>query len=1084
MKAFYSTLLLLLLPLFGFADTPLWMRYPAISPDGKEIAFSYKGDIYKVASTGGEAKQLTMHEAHDYMPVWSPDGKNIAFASDRKGNFDIFLISSNGGGAKRLTTHSGSELPYAFSPDGKYIIYGAKIQAPAASAAFPSGVMSELYKIPVNGGRPEQIIASPAENIYFSKDGNKIIYQDRKGQEDRFRKHHKSSVTRDIWTYDLQTGQYQALITDPGEDTNPVFSPDNKQVYFLSERSGTYNIHVFPFNDPKQVKQISSFKTHPIRFLSIANNETLCYFYDGEIYTQAAGGKAQKVKINITEEGKNNDILALSGRGAYGRAVSPDGKQVAVVMRGEIFVTSVDYKYTKRITNTPAQDNYPSFSPDGKTLVYATERDGLWNLYSAKTGREDDLYFFNATIINEEPLFKPDNIERSLPQFSPDGKEIAFIQDRNKLMVYNLASKKTRQITDGSGNLDSSGSVSYEWSPDGKWFTVSYCPNKHMPYSDIGLVSSQGGTVTNLTNSGYTSSRAHWVMGGNAVLFLSERYGMRNHASWGSLDDAMLVFLNQNTYDKFILSEDDYKLLKEEEKAKEKNKKKEPEKTGKDDKKDDKTADKKEDDKAKDSKAVVVELKGIEDRIIRLTPNSSSMGDAILSPEGDKLFYLASFEKGYDLWQLNTRTKETKIVVKGAGGGSLSLDKDGKNIFMLGATIQKIGVSDAKKTTVTGQTEMEVDLAAERRYMFDHVCMQEEKRFYNKTMHGVDWPLMKKAYSRFLPHINNNYDFGELLSEILGELNVSHTGGRFRPVPQNPDATAQLGVLFSWNYAKDGLLIDEVLEKGPFDNAESKVKAGCVVEMIDGAKILAGEDYFPLLNKKAGKNTLISLYNPVTNERWEEVIKPVSSARFSDMLYNRWVKQREADVDRLSNGRLGYVHIQSMGDPSFRNIYSDILGKYNDKEGIVIDIRFNGGGRLHEDIEILFSGKKYFTQVVRGNETCDMPSRRWNKPSIMVMGEACYSNAHGTPWVYKHTGIGKLVGMPVPGTMTSVSWETLQDPTLVFGIPIVGYELPDGSYLENQQLEPDFKIANSPDKYVKGEDEQLAKAVQELLREL
>ena len=212
---------------------------------------------------------------------------------------------------------------------------------------------------------------------------------------------------------------------------------------------------------------------------------------------------------------------------------------------------------------------------------------------------------------------------------------------------------------------------------------------------------------------------------------------------------------------------------------------------------------------------------------------------------------------------------------------------------------------------------------------------------------------------------------------------------------------------------------------------------------------------------------------------------PVTNGQLNGLLYKRWVKQRAADVEKWSKGRLGYVHIQSMGDDSFRTVYSDILGKYNNCEGIVIDTRFNGGGRLHEDIEILFSGQKYFTQVVRGREACDMPSRRWNKPSIMLQCEANYSNAHGTPWVYKHQKIGKLVGMPVPGTMTSVSWETLQDPSLVFGIPIVGYRLPDGSYLENTQLEPDVKVANNnPETVVKGEDTQLKVAVDELLKEI
>ena len=266
------------------------------------------------------------------------------------------------------------------------------------------------------------------------------------------------------------------------------------------------------------------------------------------------------------------------------------------------------------------------------------------------------------------------------------------------------------------------------------------------------------------------------------------------------------------------------------------------------------------------------------------------------------------------------------------------------------------------------------------------------------------------------------------------------------------------------------MLIAEVVEKGPFDTANTRVKAGTVIEKIDGVEITPDADYYTLLNNKARKKTLVSLFDPQTKERWEEVVIPITNGAFSDLLYSRWVKQRAADVDRWSGGRLGYVHIESMGDDSFRSVYSDILGKYNNREGIVIDTRFNGGGRLHEDIEILFSGQKYFTQVVRGRETCDMPSRRWNKPSIMVMCEANYSNAHGTPWVYSHRGLGKLVGMPVPGTMTSVSWERLQDPSLVFGIPVVGYRLSDGSYLENSQLEPDIKVANSPETIVKGED--------------
>lgn len=1051
---------MMLIGLGGYAS-PLWMRYPAISPDGREIAFSYQGDIYKVSVDGGTAEQLTTNPAYDFRPVWSPDGKQIAFATDRHGNFDVFVMSAAGGEPRRLTTHSTAEIPYAFTTDGKSVVYGAQIQDPAQNVLFPHSSMTELYRISLNGGRPEQMLATPAEEVCFAADGEFFVYQDQKGFESTWRKHHTSSVTRDIWLYDMTSGKHTQLIDWAGEDRQPVFAPGDNRVYFLSERAGTYNVFSFPLSAPKEVKQETFFKVNPVRFLSIAKDGTLCFGYDGEIYVKKEGAEPRKVGIQIINEQSvdNKEYLNLSS-GAEDAAVSPDGKQVALVLRGEVFVTSTDYPTTKQISKTPEREEGLSFAPDNRTLAYASERDGNWNIYIAKIGRKEDPNFSNATVIEEEALFKPSSIERSLPQFSPDGKELAYIEDRSRLMVINLETKKVRQVTDGSKQYDTGGNIPFKWSPDGKWFAVEFTGNRHDPYSDVGLVSASGnGEIINLTNSGYTDNNPRWVMDGNAILFTSERYGMRNHASWGSLNDVMIVFLNQEAYDKFRLNKEDYELWKEASKP-DKNKSGEAKK-----------------------KEVVVDLKNIEDRIMRLTPNSSELGDAVIDKDGEKLYYMAAFEGGYDLWQSDLRGRSTKLLNK-LNGSWASLDLKGDDLFVLGKnSITKIKLGSTEQKPVTYRAVMELDKAGERDYMFDHVYRQELKCFYSESMHGVDWPLMRKTYEKFLPYINNNYDFSELLSEMLGELNVSHTGGRYYPEASG-DVTAELGVLFDWNYGKDGLLISEILEKGPFDKADLKVKSGDVIEKIDGIQIQKDADVYPYLNKKAGKKMLVAMYRPADGSRWEEVITPVTRSVQNDLLYRRWVKQRAADVERLSGGRLGYVHIQSMGDPSFRSVYSDILGKYNDKEGIVIDTRFNGGGRLHEDIEVLFSGEKYFTQVIRGKESCDMPSRRWNKPSVMLMCEANYSNAHGTPWVYKHKGIGKLVGMPVPGTMTSVSWETLQDPTLIFGIPVVGYRLADGSYLENQQLEPDVKVANAPETVVKGEDSQLKVAVQTLLDEI
>ena len=1081
MKKLLTCLALSFVAASSYAATPLWLRDVQISPDGTEIAFCYKGDIYKVPANGGTATQLTTQASYECSPIWSPDSKQIAFASDRNGNFDLFVMSADGGAARRLTTHSASEIPSTFTTDGNYILFSASIQDPANSALFPTSAMTELYKVPVTGGRTEQVLGTPAEMVCFDKSGKTFLYQDRKGFEDEWRKHHTSSITRDVWLYDSENGKHTNLTAHAGEDRNPVFAPDGQTVYFLSERDGsTFNVYSFPISSPQSLKTVTHFKTHPVRFLSMGSNGTLCYTYDGEIYTQKQGDKPQKVKIDIIRDDQNTIADLNFSNGATSATVSPDGKQVAFIVRGEVFVTSADYNTTKQITHTPAREAGLTFSPDNRTLAYASERNGNWELYMAKIARKEEANFPNATAIEEEVLLPSDKTERTYPQFSPDGKELAFIEDRNRLMVINLETKKVRQVTDGSTWFSTGGGFDYSWSPDGKWFTLEFIGNRHDPYSDIGMVSAQGGKIINLTNSGYTSGSPRWVLDGNAILFITERYGMRAHASWGSLNDVMLVFMNQDAYDKFRLSKEDYELQKELEKEQ-----KNTTEAKKNDKKKGDNKEKSEEKKEEKVKDIVVELNNIEDRIVRLTPNSSDLGSAIITKDGETLYYLSAFEGGYDLWKMNLRKKDTKLLHKmDAGWANMEMDKDGKNLFLLGSnTMQKMGTDSESLKPISYQAHVKMDLAAERDYMFNHVYKQEQKRFYNLNMHGIDWDAMTKAYRKFLPHIDNNYDFAELLSEYLGELNVSHTGGRFRPQLKG-DATATLGLLYDWNHNGKGLLISEVVEKGPFDHARSKVKAGDIIEKIDGQEITPESDYSVLLNGKARKKTLVTLYNPQTKERWEEVVVPVSNGVMSDLLYARWVKQRAADVDKWSNGRLGYVHIESMGDDSFRSVYSDILGKYNNREGIVIDTRFNGGGRLHEDIEILFSGKKYFTQVVRGREACDMPSRRWNKPSIMVQCEANYSNAHGTPWVYSHQKIGKLVGMPVPGTMTSVSWETLQDPTLVFGIPVIGYRLPDGSYLENSQLEPDIKVANSPETVVKGEDTQLKAAVDELLKEI
>ena len=1050
-------IILSVLTVSAYAGNVSWLRYPSISPDGKSVVFSYGGDLYIVGSDGGEARKLTSHQAYDYAPVWSPDGKTIAFASDRFGNFDIYTISVKGGVPVRLTTNSAKETPWTFTPDGKSILFTARIQDPASSVLFPKSSMTELYSVSIEGGRPQQVLATPAEEFSFVGNSRTFLYQDCKGGENIWRKHHTSSITRDIWMYD---GVKHTKLTDfNGEDRTPRVSADGKTVYFTSERDGSFNVYSFPLDNPSQVKKITRHKTHPVRFLTVSDNGIICYSYDGDIYVNNS-----KIPVSINVDNSDNDMAELPVSGGSDNDLSKDGKQIAFISRGEVFVTSTEFKTVKQITNTPEAESDVVFSPDGKKLAYASEREGIWNIYTAEMSRKEDVYFPYATVVDEKPLFKNNKVDRRAPQFSPDGKEIAYIENREKLMVYNIESGKTRQITDGSQCYSTTGAFGYSWSPDGKWFTMSYCSNHHYPYNDIGIVSSKGGEpMVNLTYSGYTDHSPQWVLDGNAILFTSERYGMRNHASWGTMEDVMIIFLNRKAYEDFGKKKEDRELEKAIAKLSGESK----------DKKDS---------KKEEVKDIVVELENIDERLLRLTPSSSSLGSATLSKDGRTLYYQASYESGMNLWKLDLESGNPSKI--GSASGHMKWDEKFTHLYVLGRKFSKMKDGAKMLEPISVSTVMEMDLAAEREYMFNHVYRQEKERFYNEKMHGVDWEMFTAEYRKFLPHIKNNYDFSELLSEYLGELNVSHTGSGFRaPAGKNNASTANLGVFFDLGWTGDGLKVDEIIAQGPFDRSDSNLETGDIILAINGEHILKGMDYYPLLDGKAGERVLVTI-KKASGEEVDEVVVPVSAGVVNSLLYKRWVRHNAAMVEKLSGGRLGYVHIEGMNDPSFRTVYSDILGRYNHCEGIVIDTRFNGGGRLHEDIEVLFSGEKYLTQEVRGKDACDMPSRRYNKASIMITGEANYSNAHGTPWVYRYKKMGLIVGKPVPGTMTSVNWETLQDPTLYFGIPVVGYRKADGTYLENDQLEPDIDVENTKELVVTGRDEQLEAAVKALLKQI
>ncbi len=1062
-------------------DTARWLRNAAISPDGRSIAFCYQGDIWRVPASGGDAVPLTLHEAYDHTPVWSHDGRLIAFSSTRLGSNDVFVMPAEGGAPTRLTFHSNSEVASAFTPnDGEVLFYGTR-QDDVRHQQFPVGGMGELYAVPVRGGRPVQVSTIAMQNARPSRDGRLIAYHDRKGYEDNWRKHHSSSVTRDVWTFEPATGTYRQLTTYGGEDRDPVWSRDGSTIYYLTEESGSFNVHRMPATGGASTP-VSRFTDHPVRHLSISDDGVLCFSFRGELYSMTGGGTPRRVPIRIRSDGRYDPERRIAVDKADEFALSPNGKETVFVHRGEVFVTSVAEGTTRRITSTPGQERNASFSPDGRSILYASERGTSWDLYCTRLTRKEEKYFFSATVLQEEAVLATP-AEEFQCAWSPDGKEVAYLEERTTLKVLNIASGRTRTILPGDRNYSyADGDQWYQWSPDGKWFTVGFLHPRQW-IVQVGLVSAEGGKeVYDLTRSGYGGDLPRWAMGGEALVFLSARDGQKNHASWGGEADAYAFFLTRKAYDRFKLSKEDAALLKEEEdKRKEEDRKaKEGDKSGKGGK-DGKDADAK-GDKDEELKPITIEFEGLRDRKVRLTPNSSALSDAVLSKDGEKLYYLAAFEKGTDLWQYELRTRETKILNKMGDGWahSLTWDKEGAQLFYLNnGAINRYDTGKNENKAVGIAGEMVLNEDEERAYLFEHIWRQVKKKFYREDLQGVDWDRYKAEYQRFLPHINNNHDMAELCSEMLGELNASHTGAGFREEVPLGDRTAALGCLFDPGPGP-GLRIAEVLARGPLAVQAPDVKAGHRIERIDGIAITDSMDWAMLLNRKVDKPVLLAMHDPGTGKRWDVTVKPTDQGDESELLYHRWVERCRHLVDSLSGGQLGYVHVRGMNDDSYRVVYEEALGRYHDRQGLVVDTRFNGGGWLHDDLATFLGGRSYMTFLPRGQDLGTEPQFKYQRPSVVVMSESNYSDAHMFPVTYRALGIGKLVGMPVPGTGTAVWWERLQN-GMWFGIPQVGMVDGQGRFLENQQLEPDVKQALDPGPVAQGRDQQLEAAVKLLL---
>ena len=407
--------LALLLPLAAstHAETSSerWLREPALSPDGTVLAFTHAGDIHRVEASGGVAIPLTRTDAIESNPRWSPDGRQLAYSSDRNGTLDVYLLDLvEGGPAQRLTWHEANDVVTGFSADGSAVLFESVRYDAPGHPADPNQRRPELYEVPVTGGTPRQVSPIDARQARWDSSGERLLYADHKG-DSFYRKHDDSPFARDIWM--LADGKYEQLTTNPWNDHTPAWDPSGDGFYFLSERSGSFNVwHQTIDRGEDSARQITFHDRHPVRGLDVASNGSLSYGFDGALYVLSELGaemtaerEATPVPVTLLTADTGDGLIDADINGSIGEfALSPNEKEIAFTVRGDVYVTSLDFGTTRRITETPALERNLAFASDGRSLLYASERDEQWSIFESRLSDDEERYFHNATRVEEARL--------------------------------------------------------------------------------------------------------------------------------------------------------------------------------------------------------------------------------------------------------------------------------------------------------------------------------------------------------------------------------------------------------------------------------------------------------------------------------------------------------------------------------------------------------------------------------------------------------------------------------------------------------------------------------------------------------
>lgn len=1062
MKRIFSVSMAILCSHILMAQENLLLRQPAINHDGTIVAFSFQGDIWTVPSTGGRAMRLTIHEAYEGSPIFSPDGNQVAFSADRYGNNDIYVMPATGGLPRRLTWHSAADNISSWT-DPQSILFSTsrdfkKMERP-----------SEVYSINPSGGTEKRVLDAVGYDPVSSPNGRFMAFV--RGDINPIARYaYTGSSNRDIWLYDSKNKTYSQL---PGFETNDIYPKwaGNNMLYFLSSNDGAYNLYRLNLDDNGKAttkpEKLTTYSDESIRSYNLSSNGTdIVFEKDMNLYTMKADkGTARKLNVIINADDRLDPIEQKTfTTGGNNFVVSPNGKYLAFTVHGEIFIKEADKEKNRSVnaSNHPYRDDEGAWLNDSTLLFTSDRADGNFDIYLYRSADTTERSMYRSLKHDLQQITNTKEDESNLV-VSPDGKKIAYTRGRGTLVVSDISSSgrlSNEKVL--SNSWASANEVS--WSPDSKWLAYSMT-DLYANYEIYIQPADNSARPVNISMHPRTDRNPVWSGDGSKIGFLSNR-------SVGRSADVWFIWLRKEDWEKDNQDWQD----------------KDP------------VADKP-DAKSKDKKVpeVKIDFDKIYERTVQVTSFPGDEADMAISRDGETFYYTTTTNtaKGRDLYSIKWDGKDLKEITKGGTNpGNLSMDREGKYLyFTKTGGLGRIDLKSNASETLPFTARMKIDYAAERAQVFEEAWRTIRDGYYDPNFHGQNWNKLHDKYKERIVSASTSVDFADMYNLLLGELNSSHMG--FSSPDRAQTQTERTGYIGAeLDPAKGGMKVMHVISGGPSDKTTAKLYEGDLITAVNGEPIKANENFYSYLTGLSGEKLLLNVTGK-SGEKREIVIRPSSTQ--SDALYEEWVEERRTMVNKLSDGHLGYIHIRSMDFASFEEVEREFTVAGSGKDGLVIDVRYNGGGFTTDYLMAILNYKQHAYTIPRGaSEDLEKDKKKfrdyypigerlvyaaWTKPSIAICNEGSYSNAEIFAHAYKQLGIGKLVGTPTNGSVISTGGKSFIDGSFI-RLPGRGWYTKNTDV--NQELGPavpDIIVENQPDWNARGTDEQLKVAVKELMKE-